>query len=230
MSDRIAVINKGQIEQLGDASQIYHRPRTTFVANFIGQANILEGKIVSNGSSRATVTLNDQIKLSVEADNLSPTATTALVSIRPEKIQLRKEKPGEENCFEAPSIQGPAPLSIVAIDPGEHLAGIPLRQSDRRVAGRYRRKRPTICKPRSPPRSPRYTRRAPQTAYSQRTRPAPASHAHRDASYLRSRRQHKPPQSLTPTFPPPPSNSPNLPRNASPSSCPCSRKRPSLSS
>ena len=47
MSDRIAVINKGRIEQLGDASAIYHQPKTTFVANFIGQANILEAEVVS---------------------------------------------------------------------------------------------------------------------------------------------------------------------------------------
>ena len=44
MSDRIAVVNKGRIEQLGDSADIYHSPRTTFVANFIGQANILEAK------------------------------------------------------------------------------------------------------------------------------------------------------------------------------------------
>jgi spermidine/putrescine transport system ATP-binding protein len=101
MSDRIAVINKGQVEQLGDASQIYHRPRTRFVANFIGQANILEGQVVSNGGSRATVKLGDQIELSVEAEHLAPGATSALVSIRPEKIQLRKARQSEENCFEA---------------------------------------------------------------------------------------------------------------------------------
>ncbi len=38
MSDRIAVINLGRIEQLGEVSEIYHSPRTTFVANFIGEA------------------------------------------------------------------------------------------------------------------------------------------------------------------------------------------------
>jgi ABC-type Fe3+/spermidine/putrescine transport system ATPase subunit len=45
MSDRIAVINQGGIEQLGDAGEIYHRPRTPFAADFIGQANLLESAV-----------------------------------------------------------------------------------------------------------------------------------------------------------------------------------------
>ena len=42
MSDRIAVVNKGRIEQPGHSAEIYHAPETTFVANFIGQANIFD--------------------------------------------------------------------------------------------------------------------------------------------------------------------------------------------
>ncbi|WP_437813364.1 ABC transporter ATP-binding protein [Sorangium sp. So ce1078] len=102
MSDRIAVINKGRIEQLGDASQIYHRPKTTFVANFIGQANILRAAVLSRSGERARVRLDGGIELLVNAEHLAGGAESALISIRPEKIALRKERRGDlENCFEA---------------------------------------------------------------------------------------------------------------------------------
>ncbi|WP_437506855.1 ABC transporter ATP-binding protein [Sorangium sp. So ce1099] len=102
MSDRIAVINKGCIEQLGDASQIYHRPKTTFVANFIGQANILRASVLSRSGERARVRLEGGIELLVNAEHLAGGAESALISIRPEKIALRKaQEAAFENCFEA---------------------------------------------------------------------------------------------------------------------------------
>jgi spermidine/putrescine transport system ATP-binding protein len=102
MSDRIAVINKGRIEQLGDASQIYHRPKTTFVASFIGQANILEASVLSRSGERAWVRIDGGVELLVNAEHLAPEVERALVSIRPEKIHLRKARQGSfESCFEA---------------------------------------------------------------------------------------------------------------------------------
>ncbi len=102
MSDRIAVINKGRIEQLGDAAAIYHQPKTTFVANFIGQANILEVKVVSRKGRNATVALEGGLELIARADDLPDEAKTALISIRPEKILLRKTREqGVTNSFEA---------------------------------------------------------------------------------------------------------------------------------
>jgi spermidine/putrescine transport system ATP-binding protein len=49
MSDRIAVMRDGLFEQIGEASEIYKRPRTSFVARFVGGANIVEGKVISQG-------------------------------------------------------------------------------------------------------------------------------------------------------------------------------------
>jgi spermidine/putrescine transport system ATP-binding protein len=100
MSDRIAVINKGRIEQLGDAAQIYHQPKTKFVANFIGQANIVEAEILSRDGDRAKVRLRGDIELSVNAQYLSADAAKALISIRPEKIHLQRVRQ-PDNCFEA---------------------------------------------------------------------------------------------------------------------------------
>ena len=72
MSDRIAVINLGRIEQLGEVSEIYHSPRTTFVANFIGQANILESTPVAVDANQARVRLNDAIELVVNTSSIPP--------------------------------------------------------------------------------------------------------------------------------------------------------------
>lgn len=101
MSDRIAVINKGKIEQLGDASEIYHQPKTTFVANFIGQANILEGEVVSRAGRKVTIRLEGGPDVTLVADDLPDDAKTAMISVRPEKILIRKEREESDNVFEA---------------------------------------------------------------------------------------------------------------------------------
>ena len=102
MSDRIAVINKGRIEQLGDVNAIYHQPRTTFVANFIGQANILPATVLHRSGERVHIKLDGKLDLVIRDANLSPGAESLLVSIRPEKIHLEKQRPsGDFNVFEA---------------------------------------------------------------------------------------------------------------------------------
>lgn len=105
MSDRIAVINKGRIEQLAGVSDIYHAPKTKFVANFIGQANIIDSQVVARDGERATVKLAEDIELIASAQNLADDAASALVSIRPEKIHLEPVRPEGENVFEAEVIE-----------------------------------------------------------------------------------------------------------------------------
>jgi spermidine/putrescine transport system ATP-binding protein len=102
MSDRIAVINKGRIEQLGTVHEIYHQPRTTFVANFIGEANILPATVVSRGDDKVHIQLDGKLDLVIRDANLSADADQLLVSIRPEKIHIEKQRPhGDFNVFEA---------------------------------------------------------------------------------------------------------------------------------
>lgn len=101
MSDRIAVINEGRIEQIGDASEIYHRPRTAFAADFIGQANLLSATITGRNGTTAKVRLADGLELVVASAGLPAGARTALVSIRPEKIYISKQRVEAENVFEA---------------------------------------------------------------------------------------------------------------------------------
>jgi putative spermidine/putrescine transport system ATP-binding protein len=73
MSDRIAVFNHGKIEQVGDPSNLYERPETTFVANFVGTSNILEGEVAQTllGQAGKFALRPEKISL-LEADQSAP--------------------------------------------------------------------------------------------------------------------------------------------------------------
>jgi len=101
MSDRIAIINKGRIEQLGNATEIYHRPKTPFAADFIGQANLLSGTIILRDATTARVRLDSGLELVVANTDLPASAHKALVSIRPEKIHIGRVPASAENVFQA---------------------------------------------------------------------------------------------------------------------------------
>lgn len=90
LSDRIVVMNQGQIEQMGTPNEVYRHPVSRFVADFIGRANFLEtcAEVVSNG--QATVNLLGQI-VTVSAAG-SPQVGDRLVAVmRPEALQLRAD-------------------------------------------------------------------------------------------------------------------------------------------
>ncbi len=86
IADRIVVMNKGRIEQVGSPAEIYDAPRTRFVADFIGAANLVPGHLVDGRfrSSRG---------LEVEAASVDglPTDAEIMLSIRPEKIEILPE-------------------------------------------------------------------------------------------------------------------------------------------
>ncbi|MDQ0987384.1 ABC transporter ATP-binding protein [Streptomyces sp. V2I9] len=89
MADTVAVMNGGRVEQLGAPADLYENPRTTFVANFLGTSNLIEGEIVSTGE-QLTVSAGGG-KLTLPRTRCSaPTASGGrlLLGIRPEKISL----------------------------------------------------------------------------------------------------------------------------------------------
>lgn len=90
MADTIAVMNEGRIEQLGSAVELYERPRTAFVANFLGSSNLLEGAPPGSGAG-GELTLVDGTVLRLPADAPAMGAGTragTLAGVRPEKIDL----------------------------------------------------------------------------------------------------------------------------------------------
>lgn len=89
MADTVAVMNAGRVEQLGDPADLYENPRTTFVANFLGTSNLIEGEVVSTGTDIVVAAGGGKLRL--PADRCQAPAANGgrlLLGIRPEKISL----------------------------------------------------------------------------------------------------------------------------------------------
>jgi spermidine/putrescine transport system ATP-binding protein len=99
MSDRIAVLNAGRIEQLGTVNEIYHQPKTRFVAEFIGQTNILEALIISHSGDFYDCLVGRTHRIRVYSPG-RVFSGKVLVSIRPEKIEIFRAQPVGANVFE----------------------------------------------------------------------------------------------------------------------------------
>jgi spermidine/putrescine transport system ATP-binding protein len=94
MSDRIAVMNDGKVEQIATPEEIYHSPASVFVAGFIGVANLLPATVerVTNGT--AAVTLGGDVRAEVPLGHGEPEEHgKATVMIRPERIDVRVDEP-----------------------------------------------------------------------------------------------------------------------------------------
>ncbi len=88
MSDRIAVMNHGRVEQLGTPDDLYERPKTRFVADFIGTTNLLCGSVESIAAGAAIVLLGSGERCIVAGRGLAVGDPVEL-SVRPESVELR---------------------------------------------------------------------------------------------------------------------------------------------
>jgi spermidine/putrescine transport system ATP-binding protein len=106
MSDRIAVIADGKVEQVGSPAEIYARPATAYVAGFLGSANIFDAHVTDVSSGTATCTsLGRTVAAEVSAD--CPRGDAAIV-VRPERIAVAEES--------APGPQGHNRLTGTVLD------------------------------------------------------------------------------------------------------------------
>jgi spermidine/putrescine transport system ATP-binding protein len=87
MADTIAVMNDGRIEQMGSPAELYESPRTAFVANFLGQSNLIRGEVSSSDADQSIVEVHGQKVAIVKARNRA-VGKSILVGIRPEKIRI----------------------------------------------------------------------------------------------------------------------------------------------
>ena len=100
MSDRIAVMSKGRVMQTGTPVEIYERPSSRFVADFIGESNFLNGNVLAVQEERAVVfipALNGQVQ-GLNTGGVQ-TGDKVVVSIRPEKIRISEEPALAVNFF-----------------------------------------------------------------------------------------------------------------------------------
>ncbi|MCL5676871.1 MAG: ABC transporter ATP-binding protein [Firmicutes bacterium] len=103
MSDRIAVMHEGLIEQFGTPEEIYNRPHSRFVADFVGETNLLSGEVAAVTSGGLIVACGD---IRVSAPGLEGVAkgTKVHLSIRPESIKVRTGSGSSEGANQLPGV------------------------------------------------------------------------------------------------------------------------------
>ena len=96
MSDRLAVMRLGRIEQIGPPEEVYENPQTEFVAGFLGASNMLEGELKEQANGVSTVLLGggDVVHLPSDRAPFRPGATVK-VGVRPEKVHIATEDDSE---------------------------------------------------------------------------------------------------------------------------------------
>ena len=92
MADTIAVMNKGEIEQMGAPEELYELPRTAFVANFLGQSNLFTGPVQSSKGDTIVVDVAGR-KVEVPRDRAQRHAGDVTIGVRPEKLALVTAEP-----------------------------------------------------------------------------------------------------------------------------------------
>jgi spermidine/putrescine transport system ATP-binding protein len=124
MSDRIAVMDRGRIEQVDTPENVYERPATTFVAGFIGVSNLMPGQVRSASGARGVVRLDTGVEFETATDGIGAGERCHAV-VRPEKLQIEpiassapEGQPSIEGVVEASVYLGTA-TQIVVVLPDE---------------------------------------------------------------------------------------------------------------
>jgi ABC-type Fe3+/spermidine/putrescine transport system ATPase subunit len=137
MSDRIAVMDSGRLVQVGSPHDVYDQPRSGFVAGFVGVSNLLELEIESVTGATANLRLGPRDRVYAELENGAPAGSTAIVTIRPERIAVVEDGGGgfsERDCHVSGVVReslyaGPTTRFVVELDGGGEL--LVLRQNAR---------------------------------------------------------------------------------------------------
>ena len=122
MSDRIAVMDRGRVEQVGEPEDVYERPATTFVAGFIGVSNLIPGTVLGPGEVR----LDQGTTVKARANGFSPGERCQAV-VRPEKLRIDALGPeAAASSNGVPRVEGTVESSLylgtstqIAVDLGE---------------------------------------------------------------------------------------------------------------
>ncbi len=93
MSDVVVVMNAGRIEQMGDPHTLYAKPRSRFVANFIGETNFIEGKLKAIDGGLAAIEWNGSVVHANLNGHNPAIGSTVAAALRPEAITVISEKP-----------------------------------------------------------------------------------------------------------------------------------------
>jgi len=100
LADRIAVMDRGRLIQVATPQEIYERPNSRWVADFIGEINLIEGRVIDVGASGTVVVSDAAGRLRALSPADAKPGDVVWVALRPEKVRIAQEAPGraEENC------------------------------------------------------------------------------------------------------------------------------------
>ena len=124
MSDRIAVVNEGRIEQLGTPREIYDQPTNRFVLEFVGSANVFEGKVAERTGTIVKVVTASGTPLLGEDETGLQVGQPVVIGLRPEKVLLTPHDPpvqSEAGVVTEVSFQGASNHYCVRLDTGDRL-------------------------------------------------------------------------------------------------------------
>lgn len=101
MSDRVAIFDRGRLQQIGTPRQIYDRPANEFVANFVGENNMLEGSVEAVDGELQCVRLKGGEVVTAKAATSTPVGGIVSIAFRPEKVAFSRNGPAPMNSLEA---------------------------------------------------------------------------------------------------------------------------------
>ena len=109
MADTVAVMNNGNIEQLGAPEALYERPKTAFVAKFLGQSNIFIGKVAESNSETTSIDFNGK-KITGLTSRSEKHSGKIAIGVRPEKTNFHAEEPSATSGL---NVLGPGEITDI---------------------------------------------------------------------------------------------------------------------
>jgi putrescine transport system ATP-binding protein len=101
VAHRMAVMDRGRIVQVGTPAEVYEQPNSRYVASFVGDVNLIEGRLAASGPARSLIDSAAGAKLAVSQRVEAAVGATVWVALRPEKLRIATAPPaGNENCVE----------------------------------------------------------------------------------------------------------------------------------
>ena len=124
MADRIAIMDKGEVMQVATPAEVYEAPASRFVANFVGNVNMFEGKVADRANGAVSIDAGNGITIRTDNSNGPASGTDVAFAIRPEKVKVSSAKPeGAANAIEGEiydiAYLGDMTVYLVRLDDGK---------------------------------------------------------------------------------------------------------------
>jgi spermidine/putrescine transport system ATP-binding protein len=125
MSDRIAVMNAGRVEQIGGPEEVYERPATSFVAGFIGVSNLMPGQVTQANGSTVSVKLDSGPEIEAPVENGIATGQRIHAVVRPEKLRITTVQSNPSAPADGAGVDGIVESSVYLGTSTQIVVGLP---------------------------------------------------------------------------------------------------------